>query len=149
MARLIEVQPVSGACFRFALRDRPTLPGSLLRYVDASHSQVTQSAACNGRHQIEQRLARWLLMTHDRVEDDNFRMTQEFMSTMVGVRRPGVGSLVEAMAGAIAAGLRPMARQAHGLFEGRRHTGNDGADGEPYRHAHDPALRSPARGTQP
>lgn len=78
------------AAFRAALAEMPALLGPLLRYVDAFHFQVAQSAACNGRHPIEQRLARWLLITHDRVEGDRFFMTQEFMSTMLGVRRPGV-----------------------------------------------------------
>ena len=78
------------AAFRTALAETPALLGLLLRYVDAFHVQVAQSAACNGRHQIEQRLARWLLTTHDRVEGDTFLITQEFMSTMLGVRRPAV-----------------------------------------------------------
>jgi CRP-like cAMP-binding protein len=83
--------------FRTALAELPSLLGLLLRYVDAFHFQVAQSAACNGRHQIEQRLARWLLMTHDRVEGDSFLMTQEFMSTMLGVRRPGVTLAIGAL----------------------------------------------------
>ena len=88
---------LSAAAFRAALTALPTLLGLLLRYVDAFHSQVTQSAACNGRHQIEQRLARWLLMTHDRVEGDSFQMTQEFMAAMLGVRRPGVTLAMSAL----------------------------------------------------
>ena len=78
------------AAFRTALIEVPALLGLLLRYVDAFYGQVAQSAACNGRHQIEQRLARWILMTHDRVVGDTFLMTQEFMSTMLGVQRPSV-----------------------------------------------------------
>lgn len=78
------------AAFRTALAESPSLLPLLLRYVDAFHFQVAQRAACNGRHQIVQRLARWLLMTHDRVEGDSFHMTQEFMSTMLGVQRPSV-----------------------------------------------------------
>ena len=85
------------AAFRAALVELPALLGLLLRYVDAFHVQVTQSAACNSRHQIEQRLARWLLMTHDRVKGDSFTMTQEFMSTMLGVRRPGVTLAIGAL----------------------------------------------------
>jgi len=85
------------AAFRAAVAEMPSLLGLLLRYVDAFHFQVAQSAACNGRHQIEQRLARWLLMTHDRVEGDSFVMTQEFMSTMLGVRRPGVTLAIGAL----------------------------------------------------
>ncbi len=85
------------AAFRAALAEMPSLLGLLLRYMDAFHVQVAQTAACNGRHQIEQRLARWLLMTHDRVEGDRFLMTQEFMSTMLGVRRPGVTLAIGAL----------------------------------------------------
>ena len=85
------------AAFRAALAEVPSLLGLLLRYVDAFHVQVAQTAACNGRHQMEQRLARWLLMTHDRVADDSFHMRQEFMSTMLGVRRPAVTLAVGAL----------------------------------------------------
>jgi CRP-like cAMP-binding protein len=81
---------MSAAAFRSALAELPSLMSVLLRYLDAVQSQIAQSAACNGRHPVEQRLARWLLTTLDRVEGDSFVMTQEFMSTMLGVRRPGV-----------------------------------------------------------
>lgn len=62
----------------------------LLRYAHAFHAQVTLTAACNARHPIEQRLARWLLIAHDRADSDEFGMTHEFISMMLGVRRPGV-----------------------------------------------------------
>lgn len=87
--------PAAG--FRAALAELPSLLGLLLRYVDTFHVQVTQSAACNSRHQIEQRLARWVLMTHDRVDGDCFLMTQEFMSTMLDVQRPGVTLAIGAL----------------------------------------------------
>jgi CRP-like cAMP-binding protein len=83
--------------FRSALAEIPSLMGVLLRYLDAVQAQIAQSAACNGRHPIEQRLARWLLTTLDRVEGDSFVMTQEFMSTMLGVRRPGVTLAIGAL----------------------------------------------------
>ncbi|MFC7739337.1 Crp/Fnr family transcriptional regulator [Roseomonas sp. GCM10028921] len=51
---------------------------------------MTQTAACNGRHVLEQRLARWLLMAHHRAEGDEFPMTQDFLATMLCVHRPGV-----------------------------------------------------------
>jgi CRP-like cAMP-binding protein len=62
----------------------------LKRYTLAFQAQVTMTAACNARHAIEQRLARWLLIAHDRAGADEFPMTHEFLSMMLGVRRPGV-----------------------------------------------------------
>ena len=62
----------------------------LLKYTHALLAMVTQNAACNRMHTLEQRLARWLLLTHDRVRKDEFVFTQEFMSRMLGVRRAGV-----------------------------------------------------------
>jgi CRP-like cAMP-binding protein len=60
------------------------------RYTHSLLTQITQSAVCNQFHSIEARLARWLLMTHDRVNEDEFPLTQEFLSHMLGVRREGV-----------------------------------------------------------
>ncbi len=62
----------------------------LLRYTQALHVQVSQTAACNRLHSLEERLARWLLMTHDRIRSDRLELTQEFLSTMLGVERSGV-----------------------------------------------------------
>jgi CRP-like cAMP-binding protein len=62
----------------------------LLRYNEALQAQVMQTAACNGRHGLEQRLARWLLMAHDRVGGDELPLTQEFMAMMLGVHRPSI-----------------------------------------------------------
>jgi hypothetical protein len=62
----------------------------LHRYTHSLLTQISQSAACNRFHLVNPRLARWLLMTHDRLEGDEFRMTQEFLSQMLGVRREGV-----------------------------------------------------------
>jgi CRP-like cAMP-binding protein len=78
------------SALREALAASPALQALLLRYMQAFHVQVTQTAACNGRHALEERLARWLLMTHDRVDGDELPMTHEFLSTMLGVRRAGV-----------------------------------------------------------
>jgi CRP-like cAMP-binding protein len=66
------------------------LRGVLLRYAQASHTQIAQTAACNGQHAVDERLARWMLMAHDRAGADEFPMTQEFIATMLGVRRAGI-----------------------------------------------------------
>ena len=62
----------------------------LLRYSEALQAQVMQTAACNVNHGLEQRLARWLLIAHDRSTSDELSLTQEFMATMLGVDRPSI-----------------------------------------------------------
>jgi CRP-like cAMP-binding protein len=62
----------------------------MLRYAHAFFNQVAQSAACNHFHSIQQRCCRWLLMTHDRMQSDEFLLTQEFLAMMLGVQRTGV-----------------------------------------------------------
>jgi hypothetical protein len=62
----------------------------LLRYTQSLITQISQTAVCNRLHSVEQRLCRWLLMTHDRTPSDQLEMTQEFISHILGVRREGV-----------------------------------------------------------
>jgi CRP-like cAMP-binding protein len=62
----------------------------ILRFVHSMFTQVAQTAARNRLHTLDQRLARWLLLTHDRTIGDTFPLTQEFLSRMLGVRRAGV-----------------------------------------------------------
>jgi CRP-like cAMP-binding protein len=81
---------MSAGAFCRALGRSPPLQRAMLRYVHTLMAQVTQTAACNRFHVVERRLARWLLMTRDRVGSDDFRMTQDFLSNMLGVRRVGV-----------------------------------------------------------
>lgn len=71
-------------------RNGGELPRLLQRYTHSLLMQISQSAACNNFHPIESRLARWLLMTADRMESDDFQITQNFLSSMLGVRREGV-----------------------------------------------------------
>ncbi|HEX5709573.1 MAG TPA: Crp/Fnr family transcriptional regulator [Pyrinomonadaceae bacterium] len=71
-------------------RSRNPLLVQLLLYTRALMKQVAQTAACNGRHTVEKRLARWLLMCRDRVDSDDLQLTQEFVSDMLGMRRAGV-----------------------------------------------------------
>lgn len=59
-------------------------------FANALHAQVAQVAACNGAHEVVQRLARWLLMVHDRTDGDTLNLTHEVISLMLGVTRPGV-----------------------------------------------------------
>ena len=108
----------------------PALRTLLLRYALAHHGQVARTAACNGRHHTEQRLARWLLMAHDRAEGDDFPMTHEFLSMMLGVRRAGVtvaagalqrAGLIRYERGSIEAvnrpGLEAAACECHGIVQ--------------------------------
>lgn len=81
---------LDAADFQEELERLPTLRPLLLRYALAFHEHVTQTAACNGRHVLEQRLARWLLIAHDRAEGDEFPMTHDFLSMMLCVRRSGI-----------------------------------------------------------
>ena len=81
---------IGAAAFRAAMDESAALRWVLNRYALAFQAQVTLTAACNARHAIEQRLARWLLIAHDRAGADEFPITHEFVSMMLGVRRPGV-----------------------------------------------------------
>ena len=81
---------MTAAHFRTALEASPPLQRGVDRYTHELMAQITQTAACNRFHRVEARLARWLLMTRDRVGSDEFRLTHQFLSHMLGVRRVGV-----------------------------------------------------------
>jgi CRP-like cAMP-binding protein len=81
---------LSTATFSELCSEIPELTFALNRYCQLVIETISQSAACNRVHVIEERCARWLLMSHDRVASDDIPLTQEFLAQMLGVRRPGV-----------------------------------------------------------
>ncbi len=81
---------MGGAAFQAQLRLNPALQRDMNRYLYVLMAQLAISAACLRFHEIGPRLARWLLMSHDRSQGDGFRMTHEFMAYMLGVRRVGI-----------------------------------------------------------
>jgi CRP-like cAMP-binding protein len=112
-SRLKAIGQISGEARRLATddfleltRELEGLDGLLHRYSQFVFETVSQSAACNRLHVIEQRAARWLLMSEDRVGRNQFDLTQEFLAQMLGVRRPGVTVAMGALekAGLIAHG---------------------------------------------
>ena len=76
--------------FRNAIETLPELHKLGFAYLQCYMAQMAQSAACNSQHSVEARFARWMLITHDRVKSDDFKLTQEFMAQMLGVHRPSV-----------------------------------------------------------
>jgi CRP-like cAMP-binding protein len=76
--------------FRREMERRGAFYDRVTRYSQAFVNMLMQSVACNGLHSAEQRCCRWLLMTHDRIGQDEFALTHEFLAIMLGVRRPTV-----------------------------------------------------------
>ena len=83
--------------FRLEFDRNRALQDALYRYTYALMAQISQTAACNRFHEAEARLARWLLMTRDRVVSDEFPLTHAFLAHMLGVRREGVTEAASAL----------------------------------------------------
>lgn len=102
---------MSTETFRLELEECPVLALIVNRYLQAFLAMVLQSTACNVLHTSEERCARWLLMTRDRVGGDMFPMTQELLSVLLGVRRPTVTLILQKL------GQRGLVRYSRGRME--------------------------------
>jgi CRP-like cAMP-binding protein len=94
--------PGDGFCMKIAdlkrcAAESESLRAMILKFVHAFNVQVAHTAMINARSTLEERLARWLLVSHDRLEGDELLLTHEFIATMLGVRRPGVTIAVHAL----------------------------------------------------
>jgi CRP-like cAMP-binding protein len=92
---------------RGAMEASPTMRIDLLQYAQAFMIQTAHTALANGRAALEQRLARWLLMAHDRLDGDELPLVHDFLALMLGVRRAGVTVAVNEL-------------ESQGLIEGKR-----------------------------
>jgi CRP-like cAMP-binding protein len=110
-------QRISADALREALAKSRTLASTLLSYVHLFILQAGQTALANARGKIEQRLARWLLMAHDRLGGSDLLLTQEFLSIMLGVRRAGVTAAINAL------GARGLISSARGRITVRNREG--------------------------
>lgn len=81
---------IPAASFLRIVEHNFTLKQRIHQYAQITMETLAQSSACNRFHSIEQRCARWLLISHDRALAESFELTQDFLSQMIGVRRPGV-----------------------------------------------------------
>jgi len=82
--------------FRAAMQGSASLRSTVLHYCMTVISQMAFTALANGRYRIEERLARWLLMAADRADDNTITLTHEFLSVMLGARRPGITNALNA-----------------------------------------------------
>ncbi len=90
-------QKISMQAFRDAMESSAELRTILLHYAQAFMVQTSHTAVANARGSVEERLARWMLMAHDRVDGDDIALTHEFIAVMLGTRRPGVTEAVQAL----------------------------------------------------
>src|ERR1700722_6688196 len=92
-----EAQWLKADHLRKAMRASDSLRAMLLKYVQVFMVQTTHTAIANARAHIDRRLARWILMAHDRTSDKTLPLTHEFLALMLGVRRPGVTEALQSL----------------------------------------------------
>jgi CRP-like cAMP-binding protein len=80
-----------------AIRTRPTLQRQVLAYNEALLAQAYHTVACNAVHTVETRCCRWILSTHDRLDQDALPLTHEFLGEMLGVQRSTVSSVLRSL----------------------------------------------------
>lgn len=85
--------------FRYWMRENDSFSKLMIRSIEAFAVQLAYTAVSNAVHDITERLARWLLMCHDRVDGDEIALTHEFLSTMLAVRRPSVTTSLHILEG--------------------------------------------------
>ena len=88
---------IKAETFLSEIKHNPTLHRALSHYLYAFMAQVAQTAACNCHHVLVERLARWLLMMHDRAKANEFHLTQDFLANMLGVRRVGISGAAKSL----------------------------------------------------
>jgi CRP-like cAMP-binding protein len=88
---------LEASVLRKAMQKSGSMQLLFLRFVQAFMTQMSHTALANGRAKVEERLARWLLMAHDRVEGPELSLTHEFLAVMLGVRRAGVTLALQAL----------------------------------------------------
>lgn len=88
---------ISATAFRAEMERHGDFYNLMTRYAQAYVGVITQAVACNAIHSVEQRLARWLLLAHDRLEKDEFPLTQDFVAMMLGASRPTVSIVAGAL----------------------------------------------------
>jgi CRP-like cAMP-binding protein len=113
--------------FRTLTEGDPAFRQRLDRYLQAYVNMLGQLAACNRLHSIYARCARWLLMTRDRVDGDEFHLTQEFLAMMLGTDRSGVASA------AVSLQRADFIKYSHGTIQIRDRAGLESASCECYR----------------
>jgi CRP-like cAMP-binding protein len=90
-----EALQINAEDLRRAMDESPLLRQQLMNYVQALLIQNSQTVLCNARHRLEERLARWLLLAQDRLDDDSIPLTHDLLSMMLGVRRAGITTALE------------------------------------------------------
>ena len=111
------VAKMSRAAFNRAMKSMPSFHGLMSANVQAFLEQVLVSAACNGRHSLKKRLARWVLTMRDRSDADVMPITQDLLAELLGVQRP---SVTHAVAGLEKAGLLLRGRQQITILDRQR-----------------------------